>query len=58
MKLLALESSTELLTAALFLDGRIVETGSHDELLARRGAYWRLYQLQFERSEEPERATA
>ena len=38
--------------------GRIVETGSHDELLARRGAYWRLYQLQFERSEEPARATA
>jgi ATP-binding cassette subfamily B protein len=38
--------------------GRIVETGSHDELLARRGAYWRLYQLQFERSEEPALATA
>jgi ATP-binding cassette subfamily B protein len=33
--------------------GRIVETGTHDELLARRGAYWRLYQLQFERSPEP-----
>jgi ABC-type multidrug transport system fused ATPase/permease subunit len=38
--------------------GRIVETGSHDELLARRGAYWRLYQLQFERSDQPARATA
>jgi len=38
--------------------GRIVETGSHDQLLAKRGAYWRLYQLQFERSEEPARATA
>jgi ABC-type multidrug transport system fused ATPase/permease subunit len=33
--------------------GRIVETGTHDELLAKRGAYWRLYQLQFERSSEP-----
>ena len=33
--------------------GRIVETGSHDQLLAKRGAYWRLYQLQFERSPEP-----
>jgi ATP-binding cassette subfamily B protein len=33
--------------------GRIVETGSHEQLLAKRGAYWRLYQLQFERSPEP-----
>ena len=33
--------------------GRIVETGSHEQLLARRGAYWRLYQLQFERTSEP-----
>jgi ABC-type multidrug transport system fused ATPase/permease subunit len=32
--------------------GRIVETGTHEELLARRGAYWRLYQLQFERTPE------
>jgi ATP-binding cassette subfamily B multidrug efflux pump len=27
--------------------GRLVEDGSHDELLARRGYYHRLYQLQF-----------
>jgi len=26
--------------------GRIVETGSHNELLARRGTYWRLWQRQ------------
>ncbi len=32
--------------------GRIVESGAHAELLARRGAYWRLYQLQY-RSQEP-----
>jgi ATP-binding cassette subfamily B protein len=27
--------------------GRIVEDGNHDELLARRGFYSRLYRLQF-----------
>lgn len=29
-------------------EGDIVEQGSHEELLARRGAYWQLYQSQFE----------
>jgi ATP-binding cassette subfamily B protein len=29
-------------------DGTIVEQGSHDELLAEKGAYWRLYNAQFE----------
>ena len=28
--------------------GAIVEQGSHDELLRQRGAYWRLYNAQFE----------
>jgi ATP-binding cassette subfamily B protein len=28
--------------------GDIVEQGTHDELIAREGAYWRLYQSQFE----------
>jgi len=28
--------------------GSIVEQGSHDELIERKGAYWRLYQSQFE----------
>jgi ATP-binding cassette subfamily B protein len=32
--------------------GRLVESGTHDELLKRRGVYWRLYQLQYA---EPER---
>jgi ATP-binding cassette subfamily B protein len=27
--------------------GRIVEQGSHEELLAAQGAYYRLYQSQF-----------
>ncbi|MGO1880472.1 MAG: ABC transporter ATP-binding protein, partial [Microbacterium gubbeenense] len=28
--------------------GSIVEQGAHDELIAQKGAYWRLYQSQFE----------
>ncbi len=32
----------------LYLDGgRIVEEGTHEELLARRGAYWKLFSLQY-----------
>ncbi len=31
--------------------GRIRERGSHQELLARRGMYWRLYQLQYQDQE-------
>ena len=27
-------------------DGRIVEEGIHEELLARRGQYYKLYQMQ------------
>ncbi|WP_127472969.1 ABC transporter ATP-binding protein [Microbacterium sulfonylureivorans] len=30
--------------------GDIVEKGSHDELIAEQGAYWRLYQSQFEQA--------
>ncbi len=31
--------------------GRLVERGTHDELLKRRGVYWRLYQLQYAEQE-------
>ena len=31
--------------------GRLVERGTHDELLKRRGVYWRLYQLQYAESD-------
>jgi ATP-binding cassette subfamily B protein len=33
--------------------GRIRERGDHQELLARRGLYWRLYQLQYKDQELP-----
>ncbi|MER7415368.1 ABC transporter ATP-binding protein [Micromonospora peucetia] len=35
-------------------DGRIVEQGTHDELLAAQGAYHRLYRSQFTAAAEPE----
>ena len=28
-------------------DGDIVEMGDHDELIAAKGAFWRLYEAQF-----------
>jgi len=33
-------------------DGRIVERGTHDQLLARRGLYSQLYEKQFRRDDE------
>lgn len=35
-------------------EGNIVEQGSHHELMAREGAYYRLYQSQFEGPSQPE----
>jgi ATP-binding cassette subfamily B protein len=31
--------------------GRIRERGTHQELLARRGMYWKLYELQYKDQE-------
>ena len=33
--------------------GKVREVGSHQELLARRGVYWKLYQLQYKDQELP-----
>ena len=33
-------------------DGEIVERGVHDELLAKQGAYYKLYMKQFRREEQ------
>lgn len=35
---------------AVLEGGRVAETSTHDELLARRGAYARLYAVQFGRA--------
>jgi len=35
-------------------DGQIIERGTHNELLAQKGAYYDLYMSQFRREEQPE----
>jgi ATP-binding cassette, subfamily B, multidrug efflux pump len=37
--------------------GQLREMGTHQELLARRGIYWKLYQLQYKDQELPEAAS-
>jgi len=39
-------------------DGRIVESGTHEELLPARGLYAKLYELQFRQGDATERAAA
>jgi len=38
----------------VLIDGQIVERGRHDDLLARKGAYYELYMSQFKKQEEAE----
>jgi ATP-binding cassette subfamily B protein len=38
--------------------GQIRETGTHQELLAQRGIYHRLYELQYRAQERPEARAA
>jgi ATP-binding cassette subfamily B multidrug efflux pump len=42
----------------VFHKGRLREEGSHQELLARRGIYYRLYQLQYKDQELGEMGSA
>jgi ATP-binding cassette subfamily B protein len=36
--------------------GQLVEEGKHDELMARQGAYWRLYEAQARQAEADQEA--
>ena len=38
--------------------GRVVEVGPHDELIARQGAYWRLYEAQLRQADKDDLSAA
>jgi len=41
---------------AVVVDGKIAEEGRHEALLAAKGEYWKLYQMQYGRNMEPAEA--
>ncbi len=42
----------------VLVDGEIAERGTHEELLAKEGFYYKLYMSQFKRQEQVTQATA
>ena len=53
-RLSTIKNCTRILYVA---DGRILESGTHEELMEKRGRYWQLYMAQYSRAEpEPEEA--
>ena len=53
-RLTTIKNADEILVVS---DGEILEKGSHDELMAKNGAYKKLYELQFRQISEEDETT-